>query len=185
MRLGVERVAHGRERFEQGRRLAVLEQGPGVSAGDSLRQSRDIGVEPDCDAFLEDQRPRARVDEGAAAGRNHLGRAADQPGDHAPFAVSEARLAEPFEHLGDIMLGDPLDLLVGIDEGEAEALGQPPAHGRLAGPHQADQDDAAIAAGERTGHVRRGLYSGPGRGAKGAACADPMLPRGAASRRFR
>ena len=84
------------------------------------------------------------IDEGAAAGRDHPGRPLDQPGDHPALAVAEMGLAEPLENLGDAQARRRLDLRVGIDEGQAEPLRQPPADGRLARAHQPDERDRAF-----------------------------------------
>ena len=47
--------------------------------------------------------------------------------------------------LSDRGAGGCLDLAVGIDEGEVEARGKPPAERGLARPHQPDQHDASVA----------------------------------------
>jgi hypothetical protein len=79
--------------------------------------------------------------EGTAAGGDDLGRAIDQPGDHSPLAVAEMRLAEALEDVGHGHAGGGLDLVIGIDEGQAHALRQAPADRRFARTHQPDQHD--------------------------------------------
>ncbi len=70
----------------------------------------------------------------------------DQPGDDAALAVAEMGLAEALEDLGDRQAAGALDLGVGIDERQAEPRRQPPPDGRLARPHQPDEDDRPHAA---------------------------------------
>ncbi len=91
------------------------------------------------------------VHERPAAGRDHLRRPGDQPGQHAPLAVAEMGFAEPLENLGDADPGGLLDRLVGVDEGEAEPARQPPPDRRLARAHQADERDRLFM---RAGRVR-------------------------------
>ncbi len=47
------------------------------------------------------------------------------------------------ENFADAVAGRGLDLMVGIEEGQAEGRGQAAADGGLAGAHQTDQHDAA------------------------------------------
>ena len=64
----------------------------------------------------------SRVHEGAAAGRQHVRRVVEQARDHPALAVAERRLAVAREDLGDGAAGRRLDLVVGVDEGQAEPL---------------------------------------------------------------
>ena len=65
-------VADGGEFAEHLARIAVLEQRTVAAAPDAFDQRRDVGVEPDTAAALQDQRARLVIDEGAAAGCEHL-----------------------------------------------------------------------------------------------------------------
>ena len=49
------------------------------------------------------------------------------------------------EDLGDGEVGGLLDLRIGVEEGQVQEVGEPPADARLAGAHHADQHDAALA----------------------------------------
>ena len=64
-----------------------------------------------------------------------------QFGQHRVFAVAEAGFADAFEDRGDAGAGARLDLAVGVDEGQPEALGQASADRRLARAHRADEDE--------------------------------------------
>ena len=64
------------------------------------------------------------------------------PGNDAPFERAEFRLAVFLEQFGDGHARRRLDLVVGIDEGKRQDLRRLAANGRLAGPHQPDQDHA-------------------------------------------
>ena len=101
MRLGIDRVARLGELAQQARGSL-----PASSGRWSRRATRSARVSTSASSQMAMQRSRisARVSlvhEGAAAGRDHLGRALDQPRDHPPLAVAEARLAEAVENLGD------------------------------------------------------------------------------------
>ena len=69
----------------------------------------------------------------------------EQARDHAALAVAEIGLAVILEDVGDGLAGRPLDLLVGVDEGHAEAGRQAAADRRLAAAGHADQDDRPAA----------------------------------------
>ena len=55
------------------------------------------------------------------------------------------RLAVVGEDLRDGEVGGLLDLRVGVEEGQVQEVGEPPADAGLAGAHHADQHDAALA----------------------------------------
>ncbi|PAV92941.1 hypothetical protein WR25_04462 [Diploscapter pachys] len=131
MRLGIDRVADRGELGQHRARVLAAQQRPGVAPADALGE------------HVRDQSPRLGIDEGAAAGRDHLWRAVDQPGDDAAFAVTEIGLAEAFEDLGDGHARRLLDRVVGVDEGQPQAGGKAAPHGRLADPHQPDEHDRA------------------------------------------
>ena len=90
--------------------------------------------------MVADQLARLRLDEGAAAGGDDALALADQPRQHPPFAVAEIGFAMRGENFGDGHAMGGFDLVVGIDEGEAEPLREPPADRRLARAHHADED---------------------------------------------
>ena len=115
----------------------------GGAALDPPHQHLEIGLEPDRDALLRDAGARLGVHVGAAAGRQHLRAAVEQARDHALLAGAEIGLAIGGENLRDGHPGGRLDLGVGIDEGKAEPLRQPPADRGLARPHHADEHDRA------------------------------------------
>jgi hypothetical protein len=118
-RLGIEMLALGLEPVQRLARIALLEQRTVAAPADAFEQGFDVAIEPDRDGPVQHQRPRFRIDEGPAAGREDLGRSVDQPGDHPALAVAEAGFAEGREDFRDRELGRLLDLVVGIDEGNA------------------------------------------------------------------
>jgi hypothetical protein len=83
---------------------------------------------------------RARIGEGAAAGRQHQRRPGQQAGDHPALAVAEMRLAVAGEDLRDRQAGGGLDLGIRIGERQAEPRGEPAADGRLPGAGHADEN---------------------------------------------
>ena len=184
MRLGVDRVARLGERASAARGSLPLSSGRC-----SRRPTRSASVSSSASSQIAMQRSRisARVssfDEGAAAGRDHPRRSLDQPGDHPALAVAEMRLAEALENLGDAEPRRRLDLAVGVDEGQAEPLRQPPPDGRLARAHQPDERDRLFRGFGRVA-MQRGLYRARRAGAKGAPCVDNRAspPPAAAVRR--
>ena len=76
--------------------------------------------------------------------------------------------------------GGILDLVVAVDERQAQPLGEAAADGRLARPHQADEDDWTVKAVGQILH-RSGLYIR----AWGRAKAFPMKPLYAPPRKMR
>src|SRR3546814_1226890 len=114
VRFGVDRISYPGEILEKREGFLVPEQRAVVAPGHALGEGLDVGVEPDDDAALQDQRSRFVIDEGATAGRDHPGRPVDQPRDHPPLAVPEAVFAEAVEDFGDAVVRRPFDLLVRI-----------------------------------------------------------------------
>src|SRR5579859_4552099 len=100
-------------------------------------QEIEIGPQPDRDAALADERPRLRIHESAAAGREHVHGVTEEPGNHLTLTLPEDRLAASLEDLLDGLAGSRLDLAVGVDKGEPESLRQAAADVGLAGAHQA------------------------------------------------
>ena len=137
----VDRIAHRREFAQHLERVLAAQQWAGVAPPHPLGQHLGRGVEPDGGRLFQDQRARLVIDEGAAAGGDHLGPAIDQPRDHAPLPVAKIGFAELFEDFGHAHAGGFLDRMVGIDEGHAQPVRQSAPYGRLAHAHQADKHD--------------------------------------------
>src|SRR3546814_3441783 len=78
VRFGVDRISYPGEILEKREGFLVPEQRAVVAPGHALGEGLDVGVEPDDDAALQDQRSRFVIDEGATAGRDHPGRPVDQ-----------------------------------------------------------------------------------------------------------
>src|SRR3546814_4716368 len=93
MRLGIDGIADRRQFAEHFAGVAVLQKRAVAAAPDAFDERRDVGVEPDAEAVLQDQRARFLVDEGAAAGREYHRLSGVQARDHAALAVAEMRLA--------------------------------------------------------------------------------------------
>src|SRR6185503_1533401 len=94
MRLLVGRPALVREPVENRLGVAVAELRAGVAARGPLGEDVDGRVEPDGDRAFVEKRASAGVDEGAAAGRDHLDVAlVDEARDEPPLAVAEVLLA--------------------------------------------------------------------------------------------
>ena len=142
---GIDRIALFDEPRHDGGRIVVIEQRPVGAAAHALHEQGKIGTQPDRNAGFANATAGFLVHEGAAAGRHDLGAAVEQSGDDLALAFAEIGLAMIGEDLGNALSGGEFDLVVGIDEGNAELFGEPAADGGLAGAHQADKDDRVIA----------------------------------------
>src|SRR2546430_4054802 len=72
-----------------------------------------------------------RIDEGAAAGRQHLRAALQQARDHARLASAEFRLATDRENIGDGHARGLLDLRIGIHEGDRKSTRLNSSHSQI------------------------------------------------------
>ena len=90
----------------------------------------------------------------AAAGGHHLGPVGEKTLDHFALTFTKMRLAMLGEDIGYRLAGRPLDFLVGIDERQLQARGQPTTDRRLAAAHQPDEHDGARAEGAANGRSR-------------------------------
>ena len=104
----------------------------------------------------------ARVEDGAAAEREHAGMAADQPGRGGAFERPERLLAVLDEDVADRLARRLLDDRVGIHEIQPEPGGDQRADGGLARAGRPDAPAAARRAGlpgrDRPGRVRGGHF---------------------------
>jgi len=116
-------LSHEARSFWRG--SATCSKGRSVAARDTAQQQIEIGAQPDGDRPLADQRPGARIHEGAAARCQHMNRIVEQPGDDAGARRrGNSRLAMALEDLRDGASRRALDLMIGIDEGQAQAVGE-------------------------------------------------------------
>ena len=136
--LGVDGIALGDQLAEHLALVVILQERPVVAAGGAPDQEFELGPQPHRHPFLADSLARDGVHEGTAAGGQYVHRTVEQARDHAPLAVAKRGLAMDLEDILDRAARGLLDLGVGVDEGNLEARREPPAHGRLSGPHQAD-----------------------------------------------
>ena len=75
----------------------------------------------------------------------HLRAGAQQPSQHLALAFAEIGLPVLGEDILNALAGRLLDLLVGVDEGQAQARGKAAPDSRFAAAHQADHDDRFVA----------------------------------------
>src|SRR3546814_6605677 len=87
-------LAHRGEFAKHLARIAVLEQRAVAAAADALDECRNVGIEPDGQAVLQDQCARLVVDEGTAAGGQDERPAGEQPRDHPALALAKIALAK-------------------------------------------------------------------------------------------
>ncbi len=156
-------------------RVAAGDQRPDVrGAAQALGEDLRATIEPDRGPAAVERPPVARVDDGAATGRDHapdvglrVGRA--EVDDGRPFERPERRLAVLGEDRRDRSTGGRLDPLVEVDQRRAMAVGQPSTDDRLATPREPDEDDvhrvSVVPAG--AGLVRAGQAVTRGHGLRG------------------
>lgn len=137
----VHRIANSRELAQYGGRVLASEQWPVVSPLDPLGQRVDRCIDPDRFCAGEDQFASLGMHERPAACRNDLGPTIDQPRNHSALSVAKLFLAKTFEDFRDRHARRRLDLMIGINERDVQALGQPFAHSRFANAHHPDQHD--------------------------------------------
>ena len=93
----VKGISNLSEFGEHGLGVAAAQQRARVAALDAVSEDFGDGMKPYRYCLIEDQLARLLLEEGTAAGCDHLGRAVEQPGDDAAFAVAEIGLAETIE----------------------------------------------------------------------------------------
>ncbi len=152
--LGVGGVARGGQLLQHLPRVAAGEHRPVLAARDAAQQRGHPAFEPDRErAGGMDGAARAALREGAAARRQHHGRAGEDARDHAPLQLAELRLAVAGEKLGDGKPGRLLDFGIRVHEGQAKPQREPPPNGRLPRARHADERDGA----RECGRVRFGF----------------------------
>ena len=100
-----------------------------------LPQQIKVGAQPDRHARLMDHLAVGFGQKGAAAGRQHTGLAAQQPGQDFAFAGAEKGLAVALEDLGDAAVGGVGDLFIRIKKVHRQQPRKRRSHSRLARPH--------------------------------------------------
>ena len=86
----------------------------------------------------------ARVNIGAAAGRDHSDIAFDEAGDQSPLPIAKVVLAITFEHFGGRQTHRVFDGCVAVDERQAKPPRKAPADRRLSNSHQPHQHDRPV-----------------------------------------
>ena len=143
----VEPLAIAGEIADRAHRVAPDDQRPDVRrATQPLGEDLGPDVEPDRDAAAVQRPAVARVDDGAAAGRDDAPHVRPDVGraevvDGLALERPERRLAALGEDLRDRLAGGLLDRVVEVDERRPVAMGEPPPDGALAAAREPDEDD--------------------------------------------
>ena len=133
----VDGAALGHERVELGHRIAH-EQRADAREPDPGQRLRDVDVEED--RHVPAQRLlRAGVQDRPPAQRDDAVELAQHAQHRLVLERPEGRLALGEEDLGNGHAGDALHLIVGVEEGQAQRMGDERAHRGLAGPGRADE----------------------------------------------
>jgi hypothetical protein len=102
---------------------------------------RGRGIEPYGIAGPAQGLAHVVIEHAAAARGDHDAVVAEQLEHQLPLLHAKAPLAGLAEQRRDRPARPALELLVGVDEGEAGAPGEEPPHGRLARAAQADEEE--------------------------------------------
>ena len=143
----VEPFALGGQVAQRPDRVATGDQRPDVrGAAQALGEDLGAAIEPDGGPAAVERPSVARIDDGAATGRDHapdvgrwVGRA--EVDDGRAFERSECGLAVLGEDVRDGATGRRLDPLVEVDQRRAVAVRQSSPDDRLATPREPDEDD--------------------------------------------
>ena len=166
MRFLVGRAALFRQALEGRFGILRAEQRTRVAPRGALGEDVDRRVEPDRDCALVEQFAGARIDEGAAAGRDDSHLALDQACHQSPLPVAKILLAEAFIDFGGGESRRVLDRGIAVDERQPEPLGEPPADRRFSHSHQPHQHDRPVEAFSQIRHQKG--YTAPFRLGKSA-----------------
>src|ERR1700733_4028081 len=112
---------------------------------DTAPEHVEIGFQPDRYAVLRDTLARFLVHEGAAAGRDDPRAFPQEALQDASLAVAKISLPVTGKDLRNRHARRQFDLRIGIDEIEAELLGEATSDRSFAGSHQTDENDRASA----------------------------------------
>ena len=107
----------------------------------ALELGLQTGLQVDHEAALAHQPAVGFGQHRAAAGGQQQAFAGQQAGQGRGFALAEPGFADMFEDGADAGPGLLLDVMVGIDETQAETVGQAATDRGLARAHRADQDE--------------------------------------------
>lgn len=156
-RLGIHGPAFLGETRESFRTITMTKERAVVSAARPFGQDVNGRVEPDRYCTLVEQLARTGIDESAASGRDDPHGTVDESRYQPALAVAEIAFAELLEKLRSTNSRGLLDLVIAVNEWQAEPLGQPSANRGLACAHESDKHDRSIKRGGQLFH-EAGLY---------------------------
>lgn len=141
----VQRPALFGHRLQPGLAVWRLQQRAGAVAIQTLELLRHAHVQVHDETALAQHAAVLRVEHDAAAGGDELAFAGAQLGDERTLAGAKAGFALAFEDQRHGGAGEFFQPLVGVDETQAEALGDALADRGFAGAHRADEDEVGSA----------------------------------------
>ena len=135
----VQRTTHRSEFVQCQFAIRALQQRTAAVAREALQLRGNVEVEVHDETAFAQQSAVFRIQHRAAAGGQHESVAIEQRAQGRAFAGAEPGLARAFEDRRDARAAAFLDLVVEVGEAQAEAFGQQPPDGALAGAHRSDQ----------------------------------------------
>src|SRR5580704_15585658 len=97
--LRINRLAFGQKALKFLARISTLEQGSRIAALDAADKQVHRCPKPYRDGVLGDPRSRKGIENGAATGRQYMGRPLKEPENHAALPVAELCLSKACEYL--------------------------------------------------------------------------------------
>ena len=139
----IDRIAHRSELAQHRPRVLTAQQWTVIPTRNALRQSVEIGIEPNGRGPFEDQCPGFFIHECAATGRDHLGGTVDQAGDYAAFAIAEMCFAKSLKDFGNRQPRRNFDFMISVNKWQAKPHTQSPPDRCFADAHQPNQNNGA------------------------------------------
>ena len=141
--LRIQRRARLGQSLQHGGPVRPLQQRTAAIAREASQLFLDAGMQVHHAGAFAHQLPAVGIQHSTAAGRQQLAFAEQQIGQHLALAGAKPLFAFAVENGADAGAGALLNLTVGIDEAQAQTLGEPSPDRGFPGAHRTDQDQIA------------------------------------------
>lgn len=141
--LGIQRRARLGQALQDRLAIRPLQQGPGPVARQPAQLFLDADMQVHHAGAVAHQLPAVGIQHRSATRGQQLTFPTQQLGQHLTLAYTETILAFAVENGADAGAGPLFNLPVGIDEAQAQTLGEPSPDRGFPGAHRTDQDQIA------------------------------------------